>query len=67
MWMLKHKSVSLMTYPVRRFDSPEAVMTNFSAIICSTAKAGNLLDQHRNFVRCHVDSKLLTPAPTVFP
>lgn len=51
---------------MRKLSSPGGVVTDFSASICSTAKARVLFDQRRAPVGCDLGSKLRTAADTDF-
>lgn len=58
----EQKNLSWMKKLIWKPTGPGDVMTKFCAIICSTAKACRLLDQHKTFLGCDVDSEVLATA-----
>lgn len=62
MWKLEERNVSWMKDLLRNLSGPEEVVIDFCGGTWSTAKVCMLLDEHRTFARCGVDSEMSTVA-----
>lgn len=65
MWRPQQKNVFYIKDLVRKFSRLRDVVIDFCTGTCSAEKACMLLDQHRKFVECDLNSEMLTAAETV--